>query len=123
MQNPKPLPTRVLKLSAPLPDHQGSYCIDEITFRHPKARLFRMYGNPKRVASVFDKDQPNIARVDQIVDEVVYIKFIAEMTGLDESQIDDMTSFDYLMAKVIVDEMLVTAVTDKDGNPTNRSPS
>ncbi|MDR3373201.1 MAG: hypothetical protein P4L98_05665 [Ancalomicrobiaceae bacterium] len=113
-----PSTDRTLVLNTPIDDLHGRGLVKELTLTTPRARLFRKFGSPQKVARTHDFENPTIVRIEAQDDDAVFAKFLSEMADIDSSQVDDLTAYDFAAAKSLIVDMINTAATGSDGNPT-----
>lgn len=93
-------------LATPLEDGRGE--IKSVTLKTPKARLFRLYGSPMVVKSdrtiTADGSERVIAYAE--FNDTASLNFIAEMSGVDQVTLDDLSAPDYLAVRSKMMELI-----------------
>lgn len=91
----------VVKLTRPILTHSGQ--LTELRIPEPTARQVRRFGLPYRIIQEVDKnDMTATKKVESVIDEARCAKYIAELCGIDEPLLDQMSAPDFTACMMAV---------------------
>ncbi|QCK87245.1 hypothetical protein E8L99_16515 [Phreatobacter aquaticus] len=98
------------KLSEPLQTHKGE--IRELVFKAPRARAFLDYGTP--LVTTFTENRDGTVSYRNSFDYACCFKFMAEMSGVDQSDLEMMAAADLNEALASMVSAFAPSVGAKD---------
>lgn len=98
----------VFTLTETLKTHNGE--VRELKLRTPKARLFMRYGDAFKITPAKSEDEP----ADFVFNNEIMVKYLADMTGVDELILEEMPSGDFYNLRQLAVVVILGVVREKD---------
>lgn len=95
-------------LVSPITTHAGQ--VTKITLKRPKARAYITYGEPFTFERKFDADGTTTGLISH-QNTKAFQGFMAEMTGLDPIDLEDLDAFDFRSICGLIQALIVNPPT------------
>jgi hypothetical protein len=103
--------TETFTLSRPLKTHNGE--VIELKLREPRAGAFVRYNDPFKVKPLRDAaGEPEGFEYE--FNNKQMLQFLAEMTGIDDLLLQDMSASDFMRLRVAAANLILLSVPDRD---------